>query len=884
MKKISLPLFLSIFFSMIFSLRAQNIESTLEKMEDYQMRHPQEKLYLQLDKYAYTAGETIWFKAYTTIGINNLFSNLSGIAYVELIDASERKIDSLIIPLGLGVGLGDIALSDTIVEGSYRLRAYTNWMRNAEDKYFYDRVLQISNGRTDNIITTTTFDEGEKNNIFSMALKTKLGIPLSKTNIRYEVLDKGKIVERKRGTTDEKGNLVIDIAKKYKDVSIQLHFTNMEKSPVNKLVKLNDVARANHVQILPEGGKLLEGFINTVGIKSINSKGLGEKVKIVFYNGKDTIGTSRTNDLGMGAFKLFLNPGDSLKVFADYGDGKLINVVVPEIYQSGYGLLINNQNENRMYAQVNVSHDLVNDEDLFFVAHHLGKVLFVSKQKANKNELVFSLSKKELPSGVITITILDSKMEPILERPIFSYNKANLLPVNVTLQKNSFGHRERVNVGLEVLGSDTLKISALSASVLNISKIQDSYKDAPNILSTLLLSSDLTGYIEKPGFYFDDDNINGLDMDYLMLTQGWRNIDWKALDMEVKPAFELEKNMSISGYTKKLGRSKPEAGAKVQMISTKNFMDFIDTVSNEEGYFKFDNVLFVDSVKFLISAQDEKGKRNIDIVYNKPVMADVGNNKNSAEVIWDVNQLYQDELDFSKKYFSQLESAGLKEKAILIEEVVVRANIKPKVSKNSRNLNGPGNADQILTEEDLSNCVSLDICLSGRLTGVYWQSGIPYNTRGNTPMQVVLDGMFIEADQISMLNVADIESVEVLRNSNYTAVYGSNGGNGLIVITTKSGESSLRGYVPKGIITIQPKGLHKNREFYKSKYDVSESVKIQQDLRTVIHWEPAIVTTNKGKATFDFYTADEKGKYIMVIEGLDLYGKICRKIVEIDIK
>lgn len=184
----------------------------------------------------------------------------------------------------------------------------------------------------------------------------------------------------------------------------------------------------------------------------------------------------------------------------------------------------------------------------------------------------------------------------------------------------------------------------------------------------------------------------------------------------------------------------------------------------------------------------------------------------------------------------------------------------------------------------MSNCVSLDICLSGRLTGVYWQSGIPYNTRGNTPMQVVLDGMFIEADQISMLNVADIESVEVLRNSNYTAVYGSNGGNGLIVITTKSGESSLRGYVPKGIITIQPKGLHKNREFYKSKYDVSESVKIEQDLRTVIHWEPAIVTTNKGKATFDFYTADEKGKYIMVIEGLDLYGKICRKIVEIDIK
>lgn len=57
-----------------------------------------------------------------------------------------------------------------------------------------------------------------------------------------------------------------------------------------------------------------------------------------------------------------------------------------------------------------------------------------------------------------------------------------------------------------------------------------------------------------------------------------------------------------------------------------------------------------------------------------------------------------------------------------------------------------------------------------------------------------------------------------------------------------------------------------------------------QDLRTLIHWEPSIVTTEKGKANFDFFTADEKGTYLIVIEGLDLNGKICREIKTIEIK
>lgn len=862
----------------VFLAKGQNIHHVLEQLKGYDETHHQEKIYLQLDKYAYTAGETIWFKAYVTIGVNNLLSNWSNIAYVELIDATEQKIDSLIIPLAMGIGIGDFALADSVREGSYRLRAYTKWMRNDDDKYFYDRTIHISNGRLDRVLAKTILEPGEKNNKYHINLKTDEGAPLVKTSLRYEVIQDGKIVERKRLTTSSEGDLTIELAKKVKDAFIHLHFVNPHNSMVHKVIKLVDPDSLGHVQLYPEGGSLLAGVINTLGVKSVDSQGLGKKVKLVFTIGSDTIANYLTNDLGMGAVNLFLHEGDSVLARAIYDDGMEVPVAVPRVYSSGYSMQVNNQQVGKLFMHLNVSSDLLTGKEVYLIVHHLGQVMYVSKQKVSKTNLSFTVPKEGLPTGVMTITILDEKYIPVLERPFFNFNKGDLLPVRVGLDKEVYDTREKVKVSIHVGGNDTLNIAALSASVVNLSKIKDDPYVAPNILSTLWLSSDLNGFIENPGFYFEKDSFKSLDMDFLMLTQGWRKLNWSRLGGEDSLGYDVEKRLSISGYTKKIGRSKPEVGAHVQLISTHNYMDFLDTISNEEGYFNFDNLLYVDSVKFLISAKNSKGKNNIDIVYDKPKLAIVGANKNHGEELWDVNRVYVDEIGAAKKYFLELEKMGLKDKVIQIEEVVVQRQQNPKVSKNSSNLNGPGNADQVISSEDLAACSTLEMCLAGRLLGVTWQGGVPYNTRGNVQMQVVLDGMFIEADQLAMINVMDVESVEVLRNINYTAIYGSNGGGGLIVITSKTGEGIRRNYTPRGLITIQPKGLYLNREFYKPVYDVPNSLKYMQDLRTTIHWEPLIVTNKDGHASFNFFTSDEKGKHILVLEGLNLEGKIAREL------
>src|SRR5690606_30904461 len=446
--------------------------------------------------------------------------------------------------------------------------------------------------------------------------------------------------------------------------------------------------------------------------------------------------------------------------------------------------------------------------------------------------------------------------------------------------------RNKITVSLETgAPSDSIRTAVLSASVINTDKLKDHSKITPNILSSLLLSTDIKGYIENPGYYFDG-KIKIDDIDNLLLTQGWRKINITPFFEVKEPIFSPEKSISIKGQARKLGRKAPVPNAKLVLVPTHTFMEFIDTVANEDGYFEFDNLFFPDSIKFLITAKDEKGKNNIDIIIPSETPPAIDPNKNAPGEQNNINTTFVDQLLHSKKYFSGLEAQGLMEKSIAIQEVVVTARSpRHKASKRSANLNGRGNSDQMIGAEVMETCTTIEMCLNGRLMGVMIRNGIPYTTRGGGEMQVILEGMYVENDMLSMINPMDVQSVEVLRNINYTAIYGSYGGNGLIIITSKSGADAMRSnYTPKGIVTVQPQVFHMHKTFYKPVYEPDSETTLNQDLRTTIHWETNIVTDEDGKAAFDFYTSDEAGKYLITIEGVDFNGRLGRQTLTVDVK
>jgi len=118
------------------------INNITSKLYAYSEDHSTEKAYLQFDKPYYAASDTIYFKAYITTGAQHKLSGLSGILYIELINPENVVGQSIILPVTAGVTWGDLALADTLKGGEYRVRAYTNWMRNEGDSSFFEKSIQ----------------------------------------------------------------------------------------------------------------------------------------------------------------------------------------------------------------------------------------------------------------------------------------------------------------------------------------------------------------------------------------------------------------------------------------------------------------------------------------------------------------------------------------------------------------------------------------------------------------------------------------------------------------------------------------------------------------------------------------------------------------------
>lgn len=861
-------------------VRAQDVQSFIEKLGKYNAEQPQEKIYIHFNKPSYSAGETIFFKSYTTVGVNNSLSALSGVLYVELVSPADKIVERKVVATPMGIGVGSFDLADTVTEGRYRVRAYTNWMKNFAKDYFFEQPIDIFNGRSDEVFTQTDYQVRDKDVIYRVKLTGPDSQPLPKTRVSCVIWSQAKEVDKKTVTSDEQGIIEIAVPKKHKNSVITLRFKKPSGFYVNKIVRTVNPDLQYDTQLFPEGGRLLAGFLNNIAVKSINNKGLGVSSKVLLTRGADTLGIIETNKLGMGAAQIFINDTSGIQATAIYPDGSKQELSMPKIYASGYSVITNNTHKEKLFVEMHISEDRLDHQDLYFVVHHLGEVFFVSKTSANRSAIIFAVDRVKLPLGVVTVSILNSSFVPLIERPLFSFQE--LEESTVTLDKDAYKQREKVQVKFKIASGESNNLGAFSAAVYDLSKVNTDNLSQHNILSALLLNADIRGYIENPNYYFEDNKIKTADIDYLMLTQGWRNIAWEKLEVPGELQYKPEKSLSISGYTKRLGRSKPYSNARVQLISTRNFLDFLDTTSNEDGYFEFDNLIFPDSIKVLISAQDAKtAKKNIDIVYNEEVAAEVQEASGDL-VAWDVNSSHSEELLAANAFMAELEKLGIKEKVIMIEEVVVRRS-RPKVSENSSNLNGAGRADQVLTEEDLSTCPTLEMCLNGRLLGVYFENGEPYSTRSRAPMQVFLDGMPVDSGFFNTLNVADIESVEVLRSAMYTSIYGSMGANGVIIITSKTGKSALNvSSEPKGLITISPRGFAEAKQYYSPKYDVGEGIRYNSDQRSSIHWEPALVSNEKGEAEFSFFTSDSSGKYLLVIEGIDLHGNIFRNVTTIN--
>jgi hypothetical protein len=104
-----------------------------------------EKIYLQTDKSFYISGEILWFKSYVVDATRNKFFSQSKVAYVEVLNRESKPVVQGKILIQNGIGSGSFFIPLSLPTGCYKIRAYTNWMKNFGADYYFEKNITIVN-------------------------------------------------------------------------------------------------------------------------------------------------------------------------------------------------------------------------------------------------------------------------------------------------------------------------------------------------------------------------------------------------------------------------------------------------------------------------------------------------------------------------------------------------------------------------------------------------------------------------------------------------------------------------------------------------------------------------------------------------------------------
>lgn len=788
-------LFLTVFFLIFLTSNVSKddiLGRIISLFEKKLIEMPQEKVYLHVDRPYYAAGETIWFKSYLTLGPFHEPSLLSQTVYVELLNSDGEIIQNLKLYSPDGFGSGHFDLPDSLSSGDYLVRAYTNWMRNFDESYFFHRKINIWNNESS------------------------------------------------------------------EDVAV--HQGDLD------------------VQFFPEGGDLVNGVLSKVAYKATGPDGLGKVVKGKILDDENVIAEFESNQLGMGAFAIIPQSGKQYRV---YIKGVNQELFLPNPKNAGIVMTVTNSPRSEDVIIKIQASDNLEMGTIFLLAQTRGLICASSRVDLSEKIVYAKIPKKEFPSGIAQITALDKEGNPLAERLVFIDHQDHI-NLTISTEKSIYGPRDSVRVNIQAKNKEGLPVLAnLSLSVLDSDQvIQDENKE--NIQSNLLISSELKGHIESPGYYFNPNNPDREEaLDFLMMTQGWRRFQIKDLlnAESKKAAFRVEKGLTIKGKLLDKKNDRPINEGLVSYLSLFPFTDSKTVKTSSNGEFEINDLVYFDSTKVILEGKSKNGRI--------PVSLDVEQFYQSPLIKYLWTSSYNPSVDFKKSFVSKSIERQNIEKAFSFDDSdIALEGVEVQGKKIIERYSGPriyGDGSvkmKVAGNPALENLEHPLDLVKGRVAGVMvWGSGQVWKVliRGvgsinsDTGPLIMVDDIPIAIENLYTIPVMEIESYTVWKGPD-TAIFGARGSNGVIGFYTKKGiPQAPVATVEKEILA--PKGYHIEREFYSPKYHLKDQNDPKPDRRITLFWEPYIQTDSLGNASVMFYNHDVETVVQMEIEGISISGK-----------
>lgn len=370
------------------------------------------------------------------------------------------------------------------------------------------------------------------------------------------------------------------------------------------------------VRFYPEGGDIIAGIPCRIAFEALGPEGS--------VNGWEGIVRDRRSDAvmaritpasdGRGVFTLLPAAGRSYQAEVNH-DGKTFTFDLPAVKDDGIGFSMDNTSSPDT-ATVTIRRRYDGNTPTIGMILSSRGCIYYSGEISLDSTAVLKIDKCRVPTGVSTITLTDAVGHAIADRMFFVDNGDY---ATIAVKSDSTSYQPMAKVGLQLTATDrhgNPVATTLSVSVTDADNAVDSHSD---ILSGLLLMSDIKGYVANPSRFFSPSNPDRHEqLDLLMLTQGWRRYKWPEPGEKNVSAIKYlpEKEIGIEGQVVSFVRKKPKPGVKLTAALLERAKYEGDTTrmsmvrtfeSDSGGHFAFD--CDITGTWDLIMWSEENGKK-----------------------------------------------------------------------------------------------------------------------------------------------------------------------------------------------------------------------------------------------------------------------------------
>lgn len=862
--------------------------------------YDKEKVYIHTNHVFFSPGATVFFKLYLVKGVDNKPSRISNIVYAEIIGPSGALLEKQTYQVENGYCEGSYSLGAQAAGGIYKIKAYTSWMQNEKDSTLFTRTFTVQSIIAPRVLMKLDFDKkgyGPGDEVIAdYSMRSLDDAPIRNYSGEFTVSLDGEAQKNGSFTTDAGGKARVSFT-----LPQNLHTTDgLLNITVNYDSHTESIARSIPItlnkidlQFLPEGGSLVTGLKTNIAFKAINEFGKPVDVKGVIRDNNDQIVASFDSyKFGMGVFPFIPQSGRiytaTITSPANINEQYTLPAVAPD------GVVMN---ISKTEGTVRISCSATSETAVHLVGRTKGVSYYSQDLRLKKGTNDITVREDIFPAGIAQFTLYTSEKRPLAERLVF-LNSDRELHVTLSTNKQLYLPREKVHMTITTRDEHGQPVpSNFSLTVVDdkLWTLADDRQD--NILSWLLMSSELRGPIEEPPFYFKKDEPKAPSaLDLVMLTNGYRYFDFiddVIRNRELK--FSPDEGNVVSGVVTN-DRDQPLQATTFLIDNTTNGKAW-KLQTGTDGLFYFPNLMT--GGEYMLIARPAHGPDPVKIRLQQ---MGIGHNPYRGAAI---KQLRIDDqfgvtlkpaekapgdkarsVSPASPQSKQVNLAvNLNNRSAALNEVVVVGYgiaLKRDVTASVTTINGaelraipPGGVLQ---------------ALQGKVAGLYIT---PTANPGETPLihlrgaktvtmndepLIVVDGIPQEKYDLRNINVNDIESITVLKDAGAIALYGARAANGVILIQSKAlRNEKLRFDVTRHspytsqLFKLNGPAYAVARHFYAPQYS-STVTDERNDYRETIYWNPVVQTDRDGRATVEFYNSDATTTFRAIAEGVGNNG------------